>query len=192
MPRSVLNRLLRPPADFRRVQRQSWPESCGAAALATLLAEVHALPVTEADVLERLGTRKVVGLDQLQQVCAQYGLRAFGYALDWDGLGRAGRPALLHLPGASAVGHFAVLRGIGPARVWLADPARGNLRLARSQFLRRWAPRGAEGRALYVAAPEADWLPLGEEALRAPPVADEDWFPARQSPQRDGVPDMDD
>jgi predicted double-glycine peptidase len=35
--------------------------------------------------------------------------------------------------------HFAVLRGVDRGRVFLADPARGNLRMGVSQFLQEWS-----------------------------------------------------
>ena len=167
--------------DEARVVRQSHAQSCGAAALATYYREVLGRPMTEEELLRRLGTRKAVDMDRLREQCRADGLVAHGYGLDIDTLARVGRPAILHLPGSRRIGHFAVLRGVENGTVRLADPAEGDRHLPRRRFVRLWSGRMAgEGRALYVAAPEDDWLPLTEESLGEAPRQGADWFPPRR------------
>jgi predicted double-glycine peptidase len=55
--------------------------------------------------------------------------------------------------------HFAVLRGVSWRRVYLADPARGNLRMSLERFLDEW------GGIIFVLGKK------GEENIRDYPLA---------------------
>ncbi|MGM0516327.1 MAG: C39 family peptidase [Pseudomonadota bacterium] len=168
--------------DQARVVRQSHAQSCGAAALATYYREVLGRPMSEEEMLRRLGTRKAVDMDRLREACRSEGLVAHGYGLDIDTLARVGRPAIVHLPGSRTIGHFAVLRGMGSGMVRLADPAEGDRYLPVKRFVRLWSGRaGGEGRALFVGEPGDDWLPLTEQSLAEVPRRDPDWFPPHRS-----------
>jgi ABC-type bacteriocin/lantibiotic exporter with double-glycine peptidase domain len=62
--------------------------------------------------------------------------------------------------------HFAVLRGIDRGRVFLADPARGNLRMSISRFVGEWGgivfvlgKAGEENIATYpLALPRSEYI----------------------------------
>jgi len=68
------------------------------------------------------------------------------------------RPILIHLE-IDGYKHFAVLRGIKGDRVFLADPSRGNVRMAVYDFLEEWKVR----RVLYP--DKTDWKAPRTHAL---------------------------
>lgn len=172
-----------PDRDFVRVVPQSKPMSCGAAALATLLREVHGEAVDEASVIDALGTDGETSLDDLRQAASVFGYKAEGYAADFEALERLRQPCVLHLRRLGQ-GHFVVLRGLGKDCIWIADPAAGNVRLSRQRFSRLWLHRAGEGRLLLVSAPgtsgEAATTPLQE----TPPKQILDLFPVTRRKRR--------
>jgi hypothetical protein len=65
------------------------------------------------------------------------GYRAAGFKLTIDQLKQLAAPVIVFVQ-PLGYKHFAVLRGIDRGRVFLADPARGNLRMSIGRFLSEW------------------------------------------------------
>ena len=134
------------------VIRQQQDTSCGAAALATLMAYYYGENTSEKEILELLNTRLETMTDEersrktrigfslldLKVVAQQKGYRAAGFKLTADQLPQLLAPVIVHLRPFGYY-HFAVLRGVAGDRVFLADPARGNLRMSVARFLDEWA-----------------------------------------------------
>jgi hypothetical protein len=144
----------------RHVVRQQYDYSCGAAAMATLLTYGLDDPVTEIDVIRAMlatlgadqeAARKKDGFSLLdmQKVAQARGLQAGGYRIAPQDLGKLSGPAIVFVR-PRGYEHFAVLRGMRGQTVFLADPARGNLRLALQDFLDIWRDEDGRG-ALFVA-----------------------------------------
>ncbi|ABI57492.1 C39 family peptidase [Alkalilimnicola ehrlichii MLHE-1] len=165
--------------DFSRVIPQSRPDSCGLAALATLMNEVLHLPTSEAALQARLKHRRPASLTDLSKLSRQAGLKAHAYAVDLDLLLRVQRPAILHMGASRRIGHYVVVRGVADDKAWLADPMRGNVHLDLTALKKHWyVPRKPFGHVLYVAGADEEWLPLNEEHLPgSPPETVSDWFP---------------
>jgi predicted double-glycine peptidase len=137
------------------VVRQAFDYSCGSAVLATLLSGVDG-PVSEAEILEEVLSgltdeekdhTMAAGLSllDLQQAAERRGYRAAGYRVAPDFLRQLTRPVVVFIQ-PHGYRHFAVLRGIRGDRVFLADPARGNIRVPMWRFLEWW--RGEEGKGV--------------------------------------------
>lgn len=140
------------------VARQSLDMSCGAAALATLLTHYHGANVTERDVLGVVGLNADYSLTDLANAAAAFGFRSAALSVDIGALERLRAPVILFMDERRG-GHFVVLRGDHPSgEVYaLADPAWGNVRLVRAQFLQRWRSEGSAentGRVLLVLKPD--------------------------------------
>lgn len=122
------------------VVRQTFPNSCGPAVLATLLA-MQGVVVSEEEISSRteLGPNGL-NLAQFAQLSRELGMPGrwlrFGYSFDAATLPT---PSIVHL--SSATGHFAILRRDGNEFMQLADPARGEILVPRAQFLREWTKR---------------------------------------------------
>jgi uncharacterized protein len=165
-----------------RVVIQQWDNSCGAAALTTVLRHQLGEPVTERQVAEgmlrrtdplRVRHRGGFSLLDLKRYAEARGLAADGYGeLTLDDL-----PALapLIVPVRSRAGdHFVVVRGIEGGRVVLADPAFGNRTLPVAVFAATWkdgigfvVTRPGEPLVNRMAPGAADLVLPGATAVRA-------------------------
>ncbi len=146
-----------------RLVRQRFDYSCGAAALATLLWYGFGHQVTEREVLRDVfqpltgdeeDFRKEEGLSllDLQRVAQARGFRAQGFRLPPEYLPQLGGPVIVFIK-PRGYEHFAVLRGVRGDRVYLGDPARGNIRLPVYTFLDTWLGEDGKG-IIFVAEPE--------------------------------------
>lgn len=136
-------------ASYAHVERQSLENSCGVAALATLLRFYWGVDTSEADLLKKLEAfipkeewSRKSGLSVADLVGFA---RMLGYwseafrGLRTSQLARAG-PVLLYVE-ALGFGHFVVYRKTVGSWVYLADPAYGNVRVALPAFERLWKGR---------------------------------------------------
>lgn len=141
------------------VVRQRYDYSCGAAALATLLRYGFGDPVTEEGVLKQLfdlltDQEKIISrkegfsLLDLQRVALARRFKAEGFRIEPEDLDKISGPVLVYIE-PRGYKHFAVLRGVKGGRVYLADPARGNIRMPLYAFVETW--RQADGRGIIFA-----------------------------------------
>lgn len=128
-----------PSAALPQVVRQSTPRSCGAAALATVLAW-QGRPVGESVVLGRARLRADgVSLAELARLAAAFELPAAWYALPPRDLRRLPTPFIAHL--RTAGGHYVAVARVGRGFVMLADPAVGLTLMRLGRFRRSWSGR---------------------------------------------------
>ncbi len=94
--------------------------------------------------LARLGevTTEGISLYSLANVAEQFGFKADAYELDWDHLPQLKLPLIAHYRGI----HFIVVYRVSKEHVWIADPAYGNDKLTKEEFIQKW-----NGIALEVA-----------------------------------------
>lgn len=132
----------------RHVVKQELDYSCGAAALATLLHYYFGEETSERETLDLLTARltqeerqrkarRGFSLLDLKQVAQLKGYQAAGFKLTFEQLTQLATPVLVFIQ-PMGYKHFAVLRGVDRGRVFLADPARGNLRMSVARFLGEW------------------------------------------------------
>jgi len=135
-------------ATRQNVVMQEFDYSCGAAALATLLNFYFGDKVTERDILldivhnldkTTFAKRREDGLSllDLKQYAERHGYQAVGVRLTIKELAKLKGPVLVYLE-QPEFQHFAIFRGIREDRVFLADPARGNLRQPVDRFVQEW------------------------------------------------------
>jgi predicted double-glycine peptidase len=130
------------------VVKQQEDYSCGAAALATLLSYYFGDATSEKETLELLlnplsdaekivKSRRGFSLLDLKRVAEMKGYRAGGFKVTFSQLTQVKTPVIVFLE-PHGYKHFAVYRGFDRGRVYLADPARGNLRMTIGRFLDEW------------------------------------------------------
>jgi uncharacterized protein len=145
------------------VVKQRLDYSCGAAALATLMRYYFNEPTSENEVLRLLVARldaderrvremRGFSLLDLKYAAEALGYQAAGFRLTTADLVKLAAPVIVFVR-PLGYEHFAVLRGISGGRVFLADPARGNVRMTIGRFLGEW-----EGIVFVLGKP-------GEEAI---------------------------
>jgi predicted double-glycine peptidase len=153
----------------RYVVKQQLDYTCGAAALATLLTYYFGEETSEQEIVQilvsgltkdeqRLKAQRGFSLLDLKHVAQAKGYRAAGFKLTIDQLKQLAAPVIVFVQ-PLGYKHFAVLRGIDRGRVFLADPARGNLRMSIGRFLSEW-----DGIVFVLGRP-------GEEAITTFPLA---------------------
>ena len=160
----------------RNLVRQGWDNSCGAAALSTVLTYHFAAPYTEATIVfsilantdpERIRERGGFSLLDLKRFAEAVGYSANGYAnLTLDDLAAADVPAILPVR-IRNLDHFVVFRGHVAGKVLIGDPAFGNLTLSEKSFARIWT----NGIGFFVESDQADapiWRSQDAVALTVP------------------------
>jgi uncharacterized protein len=168
----------------RYVVKQRLDYSCGAAALATLIRYYFGEPTSEAEILrlmaarlspEELRLRETRGFSllDLKRAAAALGYQAAGFKVTVEDLARLAAPVIVFVQPLDYQ-HFAVLRGVSGGRVFLADPARGNVRMTVGRFQGEWGgivfvlgkPGEADIHAHSLSLPRDDDLdpPLGAVA----------------------------
>jgi predicted double-glycine peptidase len=159
----------------RAVVKQALDYSCGAAALATLMRFGFGDAVDEREIVndllapldgdaEVLRRKEGFSLLDLKTVAEGRGYAAAGFRIAPDDLGDLGGPVIIYFA-PHGYAHFAVLKAIRRDRVFLADPSRGNLRVALHSFLDSW--QGEDGRGvIFVIEPRAARARLDPEHER--------------------------
>lgn len=153
----------------RNVVMQQNDYSCGAASLATLIRYYWGDNVTEEQFLRRMLTlltpqeiadRVANGLSMtdLRRLAVDAGYQSSIGTLTFAELTQSRVPVIVAIR-VENLDHFVVYRGTDGARVYLADPIRGNIRIPISEFVNQWI----DNAILAVAKPGAkikDWSPL--------------------------------
>ncbi len=136
--------------------------SCGAAALATMIRHHWGGDVTETGLLlvtlrmltaeemqDRI--RNGLSLTDLRRLATKVGYQASIGKLDYEKLRESKIPLIVGII-VEGYDHFVVVRGTDGTYVYLADPARGNIRVLKDVFLKQWQKE----LALVVVKPGVD------------------------------------
>lgn len=133
---------------FKNIVRQTKDYSCGAAALSTIMTYYFGKEASEDTILEHILSeadkekkdkviRKGVSLLDLKKSGEAFGYKGGGYRVPAHLLDTLDRPAIA-LVNYRGYSHFVVLKGVHNNRVFVADPARGNLVWNLKKFTRMW------------------------------------------------------
>lgn len=131
---------------FRSTVRQQFDYSCGSAAVATLLTEHYAFPVTEQTVFEGMFQRgdpqrirrEGFSMLDMKRYLQSHGFEADGYVADLTTLEKLAVPAIVLLR-EHGYNHFVVVKGVDERRVLLGDPSLGTRAIPRARFEAMWA-----------------------------------------------------
>ncbi len=148
--------------------------SCGAAALATLIKYHWGDEITETqllqDVLRMLTVEEMkdriengLSLTDLRKLAVRAGYQASIGKLTFEKLRDAKVPLVVGIV-VNEFDHFVVYRGTDGYYVYLADPARGNVRTPIPQFLEQWQKNAV----LVVVKPNVD--PVQDSPLKVQPL----------------------
>jgi len=131
---------------------QQWDNSCGAAALATILTFYKQIPITEEETARgmlrqttplRVRTRGGFSLLDMKGYLARIGIDSDGYNnMTLDDLADK-TPAIVPLT-TKGYHHFVVVRAVTRDGVDVADSSFGNYQLSKAQFNARWPGIGFE------------------------------------------------
>lgn len=157
----------------RNVIRQQYDYSCGSAALTTLLDFYLGRNFSERQVMEgllrfgeteRIVQRRGFSLLDMKRLVTALGHPSGGFKAQAKDLIELDHPAIAPIEYAGFK-HFVVIRGVQDDRVFVADPALGNITFTLSRFLEVW-----ENNVLFIVFPNghkpSDGLELREEDMR--------------------------
>ncbi|MEG2358493.1 putative pilus system C39 family peptidase FilB [Acinetobacter sp.] len=144
---------------FRGIVRQAYDYSCGSAALTTLLNGYVGTQLTEQQTMkgllkfgetEKIIERRSFSLLDMKRFAGALGLESGGYRGEFADLVSQGQPAIVPISYAGFK-HFVVFKGYKNGRVYVADPALGNISFDETRFKEIW-----ENNTLYLinVAPE--------------------------------------
>lgn len=146
--------------------------SCGAAALATVLQYYWGDHVTELQILKKFDDlftpaevreriKNGLTITDLRRVAVKMGYRASIGTLRYDQLQESKVPLVVGIT-VGEFKHFVVYRGTDGYYVYLADPARGNIRIPASEFVKQWQKNAV----LVVAKPRQEPKPSSSLSVR--------------------------
>lgn len=130
---------------FSNLVAQQYDYSCGAAAVATILQASYGLEVNEKQIIEgmlavsdeEIVQRRGFSLLDIKHYLERVGFRGRGYKVTPDLLEQVKVPTIALLD-SDGYQHFVVLRKVAGDLVFIADPARGNHIMSRSEFVEGW------------------------------------------------------
>lgn len=139
---------VKPMKEIKRenVVTQSLDFSCGAAGLSTLLQYYHKDPIREDQIIdallqivpiEKVKARNGFSLYDLKKFSEAIGYTAIGYKMDYDFLAKLGKPVLVPIKFKN-YRHFVIVKGVYADRVFIADPAVGNMSMKAEKFKALW------------------------------------------------------
>jgi len=146
--------------------------SCGAAALATVLQYYWGDHVTELQILKKFDDlftpaevreriKNGLTITDLRRVAVKMGYQASIGTLRYEQLQESKVPLVVGIT-VGEFKHFVVYRGTDGYYVYLADPARGNIRIPASEFVKQWQKNAV----LVVAKPRQEPKPSSSLSVR--------------------------
>lgn len=158
---------------FRGIVRQAYDYSCGSAALTTLLNGYVGTDLSEQQIMngllkygetDKIVERRSFSLLDMKRFVSAIGLDSGGYKGEFSDLVTQGQPAIVPISYAGFK-HFVVYKGYKDGRVYVADPALGNISFDQIRFQEIW-----ENNTLFLinVAPEQrkNLLALNEKDMR--------------------------
>lgn len=138
---------------FRGIVRQAYDYSCGSAALTTVLNGYVGLNLTEQQTMEgllrfgeyeRIVERRSFSLLDMKRFVTALGFESGGYKGEFSDLIKQQQPAIVPINYAGFK-HFVVFKAYKDGRVYVADPALGNISFDQERFKQIW-----ENNTLYL------------------------------------------
>lgn len=158
---------------FKNVVRQAYDYSCGSAALTTLLDFYLGRNFQERQVMEgllrfgeteRIVERRGFSMLDMKRLVTALGHPSGGFKAEASDLETLDHPAIAPIEYAGFK-HFVVIRTVYDGRVYVADPALGNISFTLARFLEVW-----DDNVLFIVFPNghkpASGLELHEEDMR--------------------------
>lgn len=131
---------------FRGIVRQAYDYSCGSAALTTLLNGYVGTQLNEQQTMsgllrygeyERIIERRSFSLLDMKRFVAALGMESGGYRGEFSDLVKQEQPAIVPISYAGFK-HFVVYKAYKNGRVYVADPALGNISFDEERFKEVW------------------------------------------------------
>jgi predicted double-glycine peptidase len=139
------------------VVKQKKDDTCGAAALATVL-QMYGVVATEEEILKESAKEGWLSFEDIRASALKRLFRAAGFAGNLDLLRKLQYPVIVFLVPEKGAEHFSVVYKMDEKKVYLADPEWGRVSIEMSRFERLWRTREGNlyGRFLLILPKEGD------------------------------------
>lgn len=159
---------------FRGIVKQAYDYSCGSAALTTLLNGYIGTKLTEQQTMDgllrygeydRIVSQRSFSLLDMKRFVTTLGYDSGGFKGSFKDLIETGRPVIVPISYAGFK-HFVVVKGHRDGRIFIADPALGNISFTDAHFQEVW-----DNNILFMVTPAAgqdtgNMLALNEKDMR--------------------------
>jgi uncharacterized protein len=143
---------------------QNYEESCGAAALATLMG-LFGIQKSEKEVLDRVAKTDMLSFSELSNAAKEFGFRAQGYKIDKSSFEKLRLPVIAKIQREKDYPHFVVAVNHAGDFVTLLDPSFGRYTIAKDEFYELWVQEGTKGFVLVALPQSGNAKPIVEPHL---------------------------
>ncbi len=133
------------------VVKQTYEESCGASALATLF-NLYGFNTTEKELIDKLETTDIVTFNDLQKVALNFDFSAKGYKISKDIFEDITVPVIARILRKMDYPHFVVVQNFDKNSVLILDPNAGKFLITKKEFYSYWIDK--ESNFILVALPK--------------------------------------
>jgi predicted double-glycine peptidase len=153
---------------FRNIVHQAYDYSCGSAALVTVINSYLGIDVSEKDAMEgmmahgereKIVARRGFSLLDMKRYLATLGAEGNGFRGTIADLEELKVPAIVPIDYAGFK-HFVVFRGIRDGKIFVADPAMGQIIFSKAEFTEHW-----DNGTLFIISPPQGQQPIEKLAL---------------------------
>lgn len=117
---------------------QNYEESCGAAALATLMG-LFGVKKSEKDILDKVHKTDMLNFEQLSSIATELGFKAKGYKIDVNSFEKLTFPVIAKIEREKEFPHFVVAINHTGGFVTLLDPNFGRYLAPKTEFYDLWS-----------------------------------------------------
>ncbi len=128
--------------------RQSFEESCGAAALATIMG-LFGTKKSEAEIMDKFATTNMVSFTQLADTAKEFGYEVEGYKVSRENFEKLTIPVIAKVERERSFPHFVVVLNHSGDFTTVLDPNYGRYIITKDEFCNIWADEG-QGYILIV------------------------------------------
>ena len=134
------------------VVRQTKKNSCGAAALSTMLKyKFNIEHASENDILAKMNyIGEEASFLDIKKVALMYNIESVGLSLTIDELLNIKKPVIAYVNTVMNDDHFVIINGFSENFIFISDPAFGNYSLNINEFKKMWALKDNKGDILYL------------------------------------------
>lgn len=122
---------------YHSVVKQTYEESCGAAALSTLF-NLYGYETSEEKILENLNTTNIVTFSDLQRVALNNNFNAKGYKISKEVFEKINTPIIARIVRKMDYPHFVVIQNLNKNSLVIFDPNAGKYLISKKEFYSYW------------------------------------------------------
>ena len=158
------------------IEKQDLDDSCGSAAVATIIRSFYGKDIYEKDILNevlKVGNDHTASFSDLEKAVKKFGFKAVGLPISFKKLKSIKIPAVVYMR-YRGKDHFSVIRGVNEqGLVMLGDPSWGNRKLSESQFKSIWETRDDDtlkGKILLIIPEDKSFTPMHSDFFTSPEI----------------------